>query len=115
MKGTERDKWLELASLKIQYPESGLASASINCQSLCHFCSYASWGSCCSPDLDCTHSLEAVAERSIETVWPDCADCWGFRPDIYWDDAVEFTSQRMQGIFPGYPAKQWRKENPDKE
>lgn len=64
--------------------------------SLCAWCRFASWnGSCADAELDCQHKLEVVAERSFE-VWQG-DDCWGFRPYLSREDAVDICGLYLQG------------------
>jgi hypothetical protein len=64
--------------------------------SLCAWCRLADWrGSCEDAELDCLHKLDVVAEDSMN-VWAG-GDCWGFRPAISREDAVDICGLYLQG------------------
>lgn len=68
--------------------------------SLCLFCKYAPWygDSCESSELECLHTLDVVSEGSFE-VWVGQQDCWGFRPDVSREDAVDICGIFLRGEF----------------
>lgn len=95
MKREERIPYLILASLErdMKVPRT--------C-SLCAWCRYAAWfgGSACDYcDLQCEHPVDAVADRAYD-VWGDGNDCWGFKPDIWREDAVDICGLGLQGKWP---------------
>jgi len=96
MKKFEREKWNALCGIQIPWP--GAHKDYRSKSFLCMFCRYTGWDgwSPCDSYLICKHALEAVEKRS-DDVWQG-ADCWGFKPDISWDMAVEWTGQRLQGL-----------------
>ena len=105
MKRELREKWRSLSGVEVKFGNLEWP------QSLCHFCKYASWsGSPCSDSsLDCGHKLDKIAENAFE-IW-EGSDCWGFRPDLSWGDAVQYTSQRMIGEWPHYPRRDAKRDS----
>jgi hypothetical protein len=68
--------------------------------SLCAWCRYARWeGSGCDEcDLRCDFPVEVVSEKAYD-VWAG-NDCWGFKPDIWREDAVDICGLGLQGKWP---------------
>ena len=64
---------------------------------LCTWCRFAEWtGGCKDADVDCKHPLWRVCEVLVEdAVYGE--DCWGFRPNIKREDAVDIVGMRLQG------------------
>jgi hypothetical protein len=68
--------------------------------SLCMFCRFAEWEkySCDACFAICAHPLEAVRENAEDSgAFQGFVDCWGFRPDIAHEDAVDIAGIILRG------------------
>ena len=90
MKKAQRAPYLALANIAL--PRGGYSL-------LCSFCRYYGFtGGCGDLEIECRHPLELVAEQCANNVFEHCtgegegADCWGFRPDVKVEDAIEMVS-----------------------
>jgi len=64
---------------------------------LCSWCKYAEWWGCCGDGgVNCKHPLWRISEYSDNTC--DYGyDCWGFRPKVAKQDAVDIVGIYLQG------------------
>ena len=63
---------------------------------LCTWCKFAEWsGDCEEADLDCKHPLWQVSEVLAEDAFSG-DDCWGFRPKVSREDAVDVIGYHLQ-------------------
>lgn len=94
MKKAEREAYLLLNSL-----QGDIWKARVECDPcLCLWCRLAEWsGGCEDARLDCRHGIEIVAERH-EDVWQG-DDCWGFRPNVAREDAVDACGIMLTGHY----------------
>ncbi len=84
---------------------------------LCTWCKYATWerwgSECGESELLCQHPLEVVKEYGPETAWEGQGDCWGFRPWLAQEDAVDIVGMYLRGEYPDWdtvPALSRRKQ-----
>jgi hypothetical protein len=88
MKKAEREPYLILNKLSL--PNGGIIS-------LCSWCKYAQWeGYCEELECDCKHPLWRVRDYVFDDAVQG-GDCWGFRPQVSREDAVDMVGIWLTG------------------
>lgn len=94
MKKAKRHGYLILADLE---PDMKVPRTT----SLCAWCRYADWsGACEDCELHCQHPIDRVSDNCWNA-WQG-GDCWGFRPKVSREDAVDICGLGLQGKWPDW-------------
>jgi hypothetical protein len=88
MKKAQREPYLILNEVAL--PNGGNPN-------LCSWCKYAKWQGYCEDSYpECQHPLQIIQEQSFY-IGLDRSDCWGFRPEVSREDAVDVVGIWLQG------------------